>query len=181
MIPEPAIPHDAPHASPPRPATPPATPPATLRRPRYLDQTCALTLAQGLAEYRASMPDLIDEEGLSPRSLDLFHNHDIAHVVFGCDISFRHEGMVDTWTLFGTDVGWRGFLAYTSVPELRKVFSEVGRFAMFWHTIRGLPACFRAYRHARRMRKRWPWRDHDAHLETPLSAIRADYGIDVCA
>lgn len=92
----------------------------------YRRQDCRLTVLEGLEEYRTLMPDLIDETRLEGPSRDMFHNHDICHVIFGCDISLRHEGMVDTWTMFGSDVGIRTYMRYLQLPEVKGLFAQIG-------------------------------------------------------
>lgn len=150
---------------------------SSTRRPRYLEQDCPLTLAEGLAEYHSLMPDLLDADALQGKSRELFRHHDITHVVFGCDISFRMEGMIDTWTVFGTDVGWRDYVDYLRVPELQTLLKEVGLWRSLRETARSLPDLVRVIRHARRMRSKWPWTGHEGYLQRPLKEIRDELGI----
>jgi len=160
----------------PEPAPSAATPTFALA---YMRQDCPMTLRQGLAEYHAMIPGLVAEDGLSDDALDLFHHHDVAHVVFGCDTSVRHEAMVDTWTVFGTDVGVSEYLAYLKVPETRQVLEDTGYLKITWLSGLAVPAVLRVVRAARRMQKKWPWRDHAAWMDRPLSELRAEFGIVV--
>jgi hypothetical protein len=147
--------------------------------PSYAQQDCPLTLAEGLAEYRARMLGLLDEDELTGRAVELFHNHDIAHVVFGCDITVRQEAMIDTWTIFGSTIGLSGYLAYLQVPEARQVIAETGLLRTVWESAKAFPALVRVWRQARRMSRPWPWRDHEAYLDRPLVEIRRELGIEL--
>lgn len=155
--------------------------PTPTPRPAYTRADCTLTLREGLDEYRQSMPDLIDERDLGERARSLFHNHDIAHVVFGCDISIRHEAMVDTWSMFGTDVGVRAYLEYLDVPEAKQVLKDVGIVRASLETMKNAGAIARVLRNAYRMKKRWPFFLHDEHLDRRLDEIREEFGIAIVA
>ena len=54
-----------------------------------------------------------------------FRSHDIAHVIFACDISLLNEAMVKTWTAFGTTLGfWKHIAAY-SREETNEIVKEI--------------------------------------------------------
>lgn len=145
----------------------------------YTSPSTTQTLAEGLREYYASMDGLLDPETLSGESQELFRLHDTAHVVFGCDTSLHDEVLIDTWTIFGSDIGFWAYAQYLRVPEARDIVTGTG----VWHTltafVRSLPDVVSTVRHARRMTHKWPWRDHDAYLDRPLAEIRRELGIEV--
>ena len=145
----------------------------------YLDPACTLTLREGLAEYRSSIPGLLQQEDLSPHAQELFARHDIAHVVFGCDTSIRQEAMIDTWTLFGSDVGVRAYLDYLKVDEAIDILRDTGWLRVAYETVASLPDVIRVYRRARKMHKRWPWAEHENYLDMRLVDIREELGIEV--
>jgi hypothetical protein len=147
--------------------------------PDYRLQDCGLTVLEGLAEYRTLMPDLIDETRLQGPSRQMFHNHDLCHVVFGCDISLRHEGMVDTWTMIGSDVGVRAYVRYLQLPEVKGLFAQIGFVRGLVVSIQSVPSLLRVIRNARRMKAKWPWSDHERYLDRPLRDVRAELGIVV--
>ncbi|MEQ9306394.1 MAG: hypothetical protein RJQ14_20955, partial [Marinoscillum sp.] len=62
------------------------------------------TLRQGLQQfYEEHMGYLShNKEGIPENIKNFFKSHDIAHVLFGCDISLFGEGAVKIWTIFGT-------------------------------------------------------------------------------
>jgi hypothetical protein len=147
----------------------------------YLRQDCPLTIQQALQEYHQALPFLLDERNLSGQARELFHNHDLAHVVFGCDTSIRQEALIDTWTIFGSDVGFSAYLDYLRVPEAKNVVTEAGLGHVVWEFVKALPDVVRVIVRARRMRKRWPWRDHDAYLDRAVADVRRELGIEVLA
>ena len=146
--------------------------------PEYTRQDCPQTLREGLAEYRERNPGLLDPEGLAPEAAALFRQHDAAHVVFGCDTSLRGETLVDTWTIFASSIGLRGYLAYLRLPQVNQIFAETGLAKVAFVGARCLPDAFRVLWRSRRVRK-WPWREYESHLDRPLREIRDEFRIRV--
>ena len=80
----------------------------------FQDQSCDLTLEEGLEEYRAYLQTngkklLFDKPG----SL-IIRDHDATHVIFGLDTSLEQESLLDTWVLWGCSWKYRDCLLYTS-------------------------------------------------------------------
>lgn len=149
------------------------------RRFRYQDQDCPLTLTEGLAEYFDGHPGLLRESEMSPEAAELFHGHDICHVVFGLDTSVEDEALADTWGMVGTDLGATRYLQYLKVNEAQQIFKAIGLAATVKGSLAALPRVLKALAAARRMRRKWPWNDHDAYLDVPLATIRRDFNIQV--
>ena len=64
-----------------------------------------MTLREGLDEYYAANPGLLDPEATSTSTLGAYmNNHDVSHVVFGTDTSLRGEMVPDLWTFLAIDV-----------------------------------------------------------------------------
>src|SRR5690348_6351783 len=76
------------------------------------------TLAEGLREYYARNQNLYEADALNATKRDLFVNHDVSHVVFGCDTTRDDEIVIDAWTIFGCDIG----IDYLRRPEVYRVF-----------------------------------------------------------
>lgn len=154
-----------------------ATPPAC----GYQLPDCSATLRSGLAEYRSANfgEGFFEESDLPPASAELFHNHDIVHVVFGLSTQLRHEVLADSWTFFGVDIHWRDYANYLRQPEAQKALEQVGWLRALWIAVLTIPAVVRAYRHSRKMTKRWPWAEHDAYLDVPLVELRREFGIQI--
>jgi hypothetical protein len=148
-----------------------------MSRVDYGKQDTTITLAEGLAEYRKSFPGLIDETKVSPKARELFHAHDLCHVVFGCDTTIHDEAMVDTWTLFGTTVTVRAYVDYLRVNEARELFEEIGYLRTLLATIGASPDLWRVFMRTREMTKKWPFLGADAYLNVALDRIRDEFGI----
>ena len=74
-----------------------------------------ITLRQGLETFRSTYKDNLshDKVEASDEAKSFFLSHDIAHVLFGCDITLYGEGSVKIWTIFGTTLGfWNHIRGY---------------------------------------------------------------------
>ena len=106
-------------------------------------------------------------------------SHDVAHVLFDCDISLFGEGSVKIWTIFGTTLGfWKHIRGYKEANafELSKNFSFahiVNNIIKFLFSIPLLII------RAKRMHKPWPWSKFEPYLDTPISDIRKEFNIHV--
>ena len=153
--------------------------PAASARPRYTLQDSAQTLRDGLAEYHAANAGLLDPGNMAPEAAALFRQHDAAHVLFGCDTTLRGETLIDTWTIFGSSIGLRGYLAYLRLPQVNQIFSETGRLRILLELLRCSPDVLRVISRSRRMARAWPWREYPQHLERPLRELREEFAIRV--
>ena len=140
-----------------------------------------LTLRQGLEKFHRYYSDYHShtQEGISDEAKAFFTSHDIAHVLFGCDITLFGEGSVKIWTLFGTTLGFWNHIRgdrEANAFRLSKNFSfshVVGNIFKFLFAIPGL--IFRA----KRMYKPWPWSDFEPFLDMPIAEIRKEFNIHV--
>lgn len=148
-------------------------------RPRYTEQSSPQSLREGIGEYYACNPELLDPADLPPDAAELFRQHDAGHVVFGCDTSLRGESLIDTWTVFGTTAGLRGYLRYFRYPQVNQIFSDVGYGRIAVELLRCLPDVVRVLARSRRLAERWPWADYEPHLDRPLADIRRQFKIHV--
>ena len=155
-------------------------------KPRaYQQPHASITLREGLREYAESFPELIDPDDAAqagtPAAAELFRCHDVVHVVFGTDTSFRQEVMTDTWTFFGTDVRLRTVVGYMREPAMKELLRELGWRRLIDESLRAIPAMLEVRRRSRRMTKKWPWHDHEPWLDVPLATIRREFGIEIVA
>jgi ubiquinone biosynthesis protein Coq4 len=146
---------------------------------RYASQASSQTLREGLAEYYEHNPALLDPAQMDPQAAQLFRQHDAAHVVFGCDTSLRGETLIDTWTIFGSTIGLRGYLAYLKLPQVNQLFAQAGARRIASELLRCLGDVLRVIWRSQRLRQKWAWRGYDAHLDQPLAEIRERFGIRV--
>jgi hypothetical protein len=149
------------------------------RTPKYMQQESMQSLREGIVEYYACNPDLLDPSALPGDTEKLFRQHDAGHVVFGCDTSLRGESLIDTWTIFGTTAGLRGYLEYFKHPEVNQIFADAGYWRITVEFVRCIPDVLRVLARCRRLSWRWPWADYDHYLDQSLDEIRARFNIRV--
>jgi hypothetical protein len=145
----------------------------------YRRQDSAQTLRDGLAEYYASNPGLLDPEGMTAEAAALFRQHDAAHVLFGCDTTVRGETLVDTWTIFGSSIGLRGYLEYLKLPQVNQIFARTGYGRIAVELLRCLPDVLRVVARSRRLARKWPWREHEQYLDRRLRDLREELAIRI--
>ena len=116
---------------------------------------------------------------MSPEAAALFRQHDAGHVVFGCDTTVRGETLIDTWTIFGTTAGLRGYLAYLELPQVGELFARTGYGRVAVETLRWLADAMRVVLRSRRLSRKWPWREYGQYLDRRLWDIRAEFDIQV--
>jgi hypothetical protein len=141
----------------------------------------ALTLRQGLAQFRRTAGLEEKLARVSPQARTLMDRHDVLHVLFGLDTSLRHEAIVDLWTVFGTTARLADLIAYLRLPEEQAILAEIGFWRILLTTLRAAPDLFRVAAAARKLKRKWPWDGHRAHLDTPLGQLRRAYGITLLA
>ena len=140
-----------------------------------------ITLRQGLENFYQENKDYLshNKESVSSEAKAFFVSHDIAHVLFGCDISLFGEGSVKIWTIFGTTLGfWKHISGYKEANafELSKNFNFAHLVNNFFKLLLSIPLLiFRA----KRMHKPWPWSAYESYLDRPISEIRKEFNIQV--
>ena len=118
-----------------------------------------ITLRQGLELFYKDHEVYLshNHEGVSGEAKTFFQSHDIAHVLFGCDISLFGEGAVKIWTIFGTTLGfWNHIKGYKEANafELSKNFSPIHFIKNIFRLLLSIPVIIFK---AKRMTKPWPW------------------------
>lgn len=146
---------------------------------RYVEADSRQSLREGIAEYYAHNSALLDPAGLPAEVAELFRQHDAGHVIFGCDTSLRGETLIDSWTIFATTAGLRGYLEYFKHPQVNQLFAEAGYWRIVREFLRCLPDVFRVLARSRRVSARWPCPDYQRHLDRSLCDIRREFEIRV--
>lgn len=138
-----------------------------------------MTLRQGLEIFRKDYQIHLthNKEHTSTEAITFFNAHDIAHVIFDCDISFYGEGAVKLWTIFGTTLGfWNHIKGYRSA----EAFSLSKKFTIR-DLINDLPKLIlitpKIIRRASRMSKPWPWEYYEDYLDQSIVSIREEFNI----
>ena len=140
-----------------------------------------ITLRQGLEQFRATHEVYLShsQKGVSPEAQAFFASHDIAHVLFGCDISLFGEGSVKMWTIFGTTLGlWKHLKGYQEANafELSKEFGLTHILRNIFKFLVYIPILIIR---AKRMHKPWPWSQYEVFLDTPIDQIRREFNIQI--
>lgn len=147
----------------------------------YQDQDTHMTLREGLAEYLASNPDLIDTGTASSTEMaSYFANHDASHVVFGTTTHIDDELVQDIWTLLAIDIKYRRYVGdLVKAKEGLKVAQALpfwGTVKAFFHLIWVMP---RLIVRSRKMTRKWPWSGWEVYLDRPLVDTRKEFSIRV--
>ncbi len=146
---------------------------------KYLEEGSTQSLREGIAEYYAHNSALLDPSRLPGDAAELFRQHDAGHVIFGCDTSLRGETLIDTWTVFATTAGLRGYLKYFKYPQVNQIFAETGYWRIVLEFVRCLRDVLRVLVRSRRISAKWPWQHYRRYLDRPLSDIRREFNIRV--
>lgn len=140
-----------------------------------------ITLKQGLESFYTKYEGYHShtKEGISDEAQAFFRSHDIAHVLFGCDISLFGEGSVKIWTIFGTTLGfWKHIRGYREANAFR-LSRNFGFGHVVAHIFKFLFAIPRLILRAKRMHKPWPWSGFEPYMDTPITEIRREFNIQV--
>jgi hypothetical protein len=148
-------------------------------RCRYLDQNSPQTLREAMAEYYRTIPDLLEPQEMCPGAEMFLRRHDVAHVVFGCDTTYRGETLANTWTVFGSTAGIRGFTELFDYGELSRLFAEVGWPRVVLETLRWIWGVLQVIARTWNMPAQWPWKEYELYLDRTLAELRRDFNIAV--
>ena len=81
----------------------------------FLEQNSTQTLLEGLEELYINNPEVAASSKLKGKS---FQDHDLTHVIFGCDTSIRGEIILKPWILFGTNISKQELMDYSKDEEV---------------------------------------------------------------
>ena len=150
----------------------------------FLKQDCSLTLREGLKELYLNNPEV---GATSNRKGKIFRDHDLTHVIFGCDTSINGELALKPWILFDTTISLREVKDYAADEDVQRLNKE-GEALLggpFVATLKimfiFLPQFFTTWLfRVRRMRKKWPHSSISPDmLDVKISDLRSAYGIEV--
>lgn len=151
---------------------------------KFLKQDSVQTLQEGLNELYANAPEV---HRTSVTKGKFFQDHDLTHVLFGCDTSIYGELDLKAWILFGTNISTRELRDYANDEEVQKLNKEGeallgGKFLSLLKIIFVfLPQFFMSWLlRVRKMKKKWP---HSQVTEKMMSQrlcdLRDEYGIKI--
>ena len=149
---------------------------------RFMSQECQLTLKEGLDELYTGAPEVA---AVSARKGKEFRDHDLTHVIFGCDTSLNGEILLNPWVLFGTTITRSELKDYAADPDVMRLNAE--GIDLMGGRLRGYSLFVVYYlplyvwiwaRHVRCMAMKWPHSSvTEEMLNTPLSELRRQFGI----
>jgi len=87
----------------------------------FQDQSCDLTLEEGLEEYRAYLQANGKKQLIDKPNSQIIRDHDATHVIFGLDTSIEQESLLDSWVLRGCHWKFKELFAYSKLPELKEL------------------------------------------------------------
>jgi len=149
----------------------------------FLNPNCTKTLQEGLDELYIHNPDVAATSKLKGKS---FQDHDVTHVIFGCDTSIRGEIILKPWILFGTDISRQEISDYMNDEEVKRLNKEGielmgGTFVAVLKLVHLVPQFFITwFLRVRKMNKKWPHSGiSDSMLKARIVDLRNEYGIQV--
>jgi ubiquinone biosynthesis protein Coq4 len=118
----------------------------------------------------------------TPEARNLIKNHDISHVIFGCDTSYGGEYCVQTWNKYGSNLN----ISFTQFPKyifnkdlvqivlpsklIQYAMTHIGEFMNFRKQIKA---------QAKLMTKKWEYFKEEPYMDKTIGEIRAEYGIEI--
>ena len=149
-----------------------------------LKQDCTTTLQEGLDELYIHNPDVAASSRIKGKS---FQDHDLTHVIFGCDTSIRGEMILKPWILFGTNISRQELRDYMNDEEVKRLTKE-GIALMGGPLLFTLKLVFIMlpeflvtwFLRVRKMKNKWPHSGiSDEMLRKRIVDLRKEYGIQV--
>lgn len=146
---------------------------------KFQDQNCSLTLREALAEFYS-----VNAHSFSPPQpgtvwTELLVNHDVGHVFFGVNTRILDEAAGDYWTLLGTDLSFKEYLAYAKSPEGKNLVKDIGFVFIVKSLFLGLPLLYKIYINTRKMSRKWNIRGYHQYMDTPLVEIRKEFNLEI--
>jgi ubiquinone biosynthesis protein Coq4 len=136
-----------------------------------------LTLRDAIEAFHLENSKLISETIIPDESKQFFNFHDIAHVVFDCDTSFRGEAIVKLWTIFGTTMGFRKHLEEYYDANAFGLFKRYSFIHVVKNIFKIILVAPVVIIRAKKMKKSWPWSLFDEYLDVPVKDIRLEFNI----
>ena len=161
-----------------------------MKRLKYQEQDCELTLKQGLEEYLDHIGPEAKLTGDENNSLDegyrqFLLGHDCQHVIFGIALSLEEESVLDTYAIQGTSgIPWKKTFKYAfSGGELtqlyKKLYKEYGLMRILSLVFRARKQKIIAWKRVKLMKKKWPWLIPENYFSRTIKDLRDEYNIKV--
>lgn len=152
-------------------------------RLQYQQQDCAMTLREGIDEYRAYLTAIDRKVMLDGSESRLLLEHDATHVIFGMDTTLEQEAGLDSWLLWGCQWRLSYIRGYGNLPEIKalyraliKEFGWLGVVRLYWKTLK---LKGRVFKRSRSMLKKWPYEFPEAWLNRSINELRQEHGLTI--
>ncbi|NQY64380.1 MAG: hypothetical protein HRT38_11725 [Alteromonadaceae bacterium] len=146
---------------------------------KFQDQHCKLTLREALAEFYSINAHLFSVPEPKTKWTELLVHHDVGHVFFGVNTSILDEAAGDYWTLFGTDMSFKEYLAYTNTPEGKKLIKDIGFINIIKSIFLGLPLLYKIYLRSKKMTHKWEVKGYEKYMDVPLTDVRKIFNLKI--
>ncbi len=161
-----------------------------MKRLKYQEQDCELTLKEGLEEYLGHIGPEAKLTGDENKGLDKGYRqfllgHDCQHVIFGIALSLEEESVLDTYAVQGTSgIPWKKTIQYAfSGGELtqlyKKLYKNYGLIRIFSLVFRARKQKIMARKKIKLMTKKWPWLISEDYFSRTIKDLRDEYNIKV--
>lgn len=138
-----------------------------------------ITLQRGLEVFYKNNMKYFSNRIYSKKGKVFLRNHDVAHIVFGCDTSIYGEGVVKIWTTFGTTLSfWKVISGYNEVNAF-ELFRKYSFRHIYKNIFRFLLAIPKTIVRAKKMSKPWPFSGYESYLNIPICAVRKEFNIQI--
>lgn len=146
---------------------------------QFQTQNCPLTLREAVDEFYALNAHIFTPPAPNTDWTTLLVHHDVGHVFFGVNTSILDEAAGDYWTLLGSDLSLKEYIAYAKSPEGQKLAKAIGWANLLKSMVLSLPLLVKIYIRTRKMNKKWQTRDYAAYMDTPLSEVRKAFNLSI--
>ena len=149
----------------------------------FQDQSCDLTLEEGLEEYRAYLQANGKKQLMDKPNSTIIRDHYATHVVFYLDTALEQESVLDSWVLLCCQWKFKELFAYQKLPELKELNKylqkEVGYLKLVLIVFKLIPLKLRIRRRTKAMNKKWPFNSPDSLMNQRVCDLRKEYGIKI--
>lgn len=155
------------------------------KKMNYTSADSTQTLGDGLNEYMEAFSHILIDNSHDDEKSQLFLKHDYTHVLFGTlPFELRGETLTDIWTLYGTDVGFKGYIRFLKYVDYKIImniyYKRYGsKTKAYWALFKLLPTVFKLLYRTRKMTSKWPFHNPQQFHDVPLNELRKDFNIKI--
>jgi hypothetical protein len=148
-------------------------------KPKFQQQDCDLTLAEGLEEFYEINRDKFSKAKQDTPWSKTFLAHDACHVLFGVNTTVIEEAYGDMWTLVGTSMKFGDYYEFGKSEEARKILEGIGLSKTIIGSIKALPGIAVIFLRSRKMKKKWDVWNFENRLNENLGQLREELNLKI--